>query len=302
MTEKVKVTDEYIDEFKRAINTFNHQIVYSPFTQDLSHFQPVTDDTFEKDCLCDYAGKFFESKPISENNLPFVISYVLGNIHTKTLQTVDSYNRLEVCEDFWFSDLIKERIQSPKISSLKIENQPNEKEVLCDEIVKKVKKLKTHNNRDTEVKIPLMADNSIKCEFTPTVEQNKRNIFRKANPKPIVESRYFKRNSVDSPKEIECIKNKSDESDFDEEFKDILPKSKPNLDISTSSIEDDDIIILKSLNHSMPLTPPISSQSSGEIKMEKSNLKSVGKRNSSRLAMKRTTRSSDIRAFFTPTR
>ncbi|OTF77218.1 hypothetical protein BLA29_013084, partial [Euroglyphus maynei] len=58
MNGKVKVTNDYIEEFIRASNTFNHQIVYSPQFDQLVYLNPLTKNVDPKE-LEQYGGNFF---------------------------------------------------------------------------------------------------------------------------------------------------------------------------------------------------------------------------------------------------
>ena len=119
MNGKVKVTQEYIQSFIRAVQTFDHQLVFSPITGRLTHMKNLQGGYLKHRelQLGEYAGDFFDIHR-DEN---FILHYVRGNLHTKTLDMIDKeYNPIctENFEDnvfsIWYSEIVQKRIISKK--------------------------------------------------------------------------------------------------------------------------------------------------------------------------------------------
>ena len=157
MEGRVKVTQDYIKGFIRAVKTFDHQLVFSPFTGNLTHLKNLKGGLIEhrQSKLGQFAGDFFDDDKLTD----FVHHYARGNVHTKTLEKVDAeFDPFTVtCEEegqsqsqadsgkfIWFSELIQHRVNSKKslatmTSSLFVPESP----------IKSITKVDNHVQRST---------------------------------------------------------------------------------------------------------------------------------------------------------
>ncbi|XP_043551457.1 exonuclease 1 [Chiloscyllium plagiosum] len=76
------VTEEYIDGFIRANNTFLYQLVFDPLKRKLVPLNAYSDDVDPE--VLDYAGRHFGDEK--------ALHIALGNIDVRTLETRDNYN------------------------------------------------------------------------------------------------------------------------------------------------------------------------------------------------------------------
>lgn len=128
MVGKVKVTDEYIDSFIRAVHTFDYQLVFSPFSEQFTHLKNLEGgiEQHRKMCLGEYAGEFFTGQ-----REDFNLHYALGNIHTKSLEKIDVdfspfLNQTEDNNDelnSYFTEIVRQRIKSRRCMSKIVENR-----------------------------------------------------------------------------------------------------------------------------------------------------------------------------------
>lgn len=120
MEGKVKVSQEYIKGFIRAVRTFDHQIVFSPFTGNFTHLKNLKGGLVEHDQLKlgEFAGDFFEQTADD-----FIIHYVTGNIHTKTMEKMDPDFVPHLLGDSsgklsWFTEEFRKRVEARKSMNL----------------------------------------------------------------------------------------------------------------------------------------------------------------------------------------
>lgn len=295
MAGKVKVTEEYIEGFIKAMNTFNHQLVYSPLTDSLTHLKPLPGglERHKSIRLGEYAGHFFEdscpedAKVDSVNNMSFVLHYVLGNVHTKTLQIIDpEFNGTswsDVNKKQFFSKVIHDRIiqlKNEKRSSalghlIAVENKFHSKKILEEQKspAETNQAFKSIKFKVIETTDPIIetSSNSTKIKHTPlkcSVQTESRKTFHSStNSKTYSRKRFLENSSICSKKvsryfvcdqseaTIESTQKLGSSTDTeDEDFSDIkLPtKSDESLhkNSSMSSIEDNEMTEIRELNRS----------------------------------------------------
>lgn len=121
MEGKVNVTKDYIKGFVRAVQTFDHQLVFSPFTGNLTPLKNLKGGLLEHEQLKlgEFAGNFFDQ---TDDN--FIIHYVTGNIHTKTMEKMDADfvpHLLESSGDgkfSWFTEELRKRVEAKRSLNL----------------------------------------------------------------------------------------------------------------------------------------------------------------------------------------
>ena len=331
MQNKIHVTKDYIEDFIRASNTFDYQIVYSPQFDRLVHLNPLPKNVDPKE-FADYGGHFFPNgNDQLENNLKFVTNYVLGNVCPKTLTILDLFTPYDDNSTIWYSSVFNERIKS-HISS----NHPNRK--LITEQNNEEKLISIDKNVALKVELKNNKNNIDIIDDKPESKTEK-------NPKTTYQRRQLSRNVLRKRTFIDdgIIKKSkyfSDDQNGDNDSDTDLPETKKSrqesieeLNQSFSSIEEEDIQALKLLNNSQidesiairqssqrsyslsstqtsqstsrsdsPAGSPISTPSSDILfnnSMTKSNKCAVTKkrRKSSSLSTKNTA-NNDIRKFF----
>lgn len=121
MEGKVKVTKDYIKGFVRAVQTFDYQLVFSPFSCSLTPIKNLKGGLLEHEQLKlgEFAGNFFDK---ADDN--FIMHYVTGNIHTKTLEKMDADFTPHLLEGSgdgklsWFTEELRKRIEAKRSMNL----------------------------------------------------------------------------------------------------------------------------------------------------------------------------------------
>ncbi|XP_027197152.2 exonuclease tos [Dermatophagoides pteronyssinus] len=253
MQNKIHVTKDYIEDFIRASNTFDYQIVYSPQFDRLVYLNPLPKNVDPKE-FANYGGHFFPNgNDQLENNLKFVTNYVLGNVCPKTLTILDLFTPYDDNSTIWYSSVFNERIKSHISSNhpnRKLITEQNNEEKLISIDENATLKVELKNNKKQIDIIEIIDDKpEPKTETKPkTIEttyqrrQLSRNVFRKRtfiDDGIIKKSKYF-----------------SDDQNGDSNSDTDLPETKKSrqesieeLNQSFSSIEEEDIQALKLLNN-----------------------------------------------------
>ena len=100
MTKKVKITEEYVEDFIRADNTFKYQLVFCPKQRKLVPLTPYEKDIKTEEL--EYAGNHFDESLGQD----FAFNYAIGNVDTKTLKIVDSYSFEPKYDSIWSENWI----------------------------------------------------------------------------------------------------------------------------------------------------------------------------------------------------
>lgn len=132
---KVTIPESYVSEFCKALNAFDHQVVFCPIQRKLIHLTPIKPGTMHQP-VTEYAGHFFDDKihcPPEGSELSFAEHYAFGNVNTKNLLLIDDKWMGPDSKKLWFDDLIVERIAT---ASTKIMlDSTNVVEVVDDELI-----------------------------------------------------------------------------------------------------------------------------------------------------------------------
>ena len=127
MSKTVRITEQYVNDFIKAENTFKYQLVFCPKQRKLIPLTPYDNGIRVEDLK--YAGTHFDESQ-GQN---FAFEYAIGNVDTKTLKIVDSYcfeaKSDSIWSDHWFS--YKKRFTKNTIVLQKL-NQNNVITVNCD--------------------------------------------------------------------------------------------------------------------------------------------------------------------------
>ncbi len=119
MTKRVKITQEYVDDFIRADNTFKYQLVFCPLKRKLVPLTPYENDINIEDLK--YAGIYF-SEDLSPD---FAYQFAIGNVDIHSLKVIDSYEYRIKCDSIWSKDWINYKKNS--YSNKFIDNKFNSK-------------------------------------------------------------------------------------------------------------------------------------------------------------------------------
>lgn len=266
MNGKINVTNDYIEDFIRASNTFDHQIVYSPQFDRLVYLNPLKQN-IDPNELKLYGGNFFSNgEEKLDNNLKFVTNYVLGNVCPKTLSILDSF--IPQSLTIWHSPEFNERIRSQMSNrnlELIIQNGDKKEEKRISKISpSKVKspKLKNNGNEIIDSGKSEKNENDTNRKTKTSIQRRyTRNVFRKrtvVDDGIVKKSKYFLHEKIDE---------QTDNSDA-ESYLPQPKKSRPeSLQISTeelnqsfSSIEEEEVRTLQLLN-SCQIDKPIAKSS-----------------------------------------
>lgn len=185
MANKIKITEEYIDDFIRAFNTFNHQIVYSPKTGDLIHLNSVKNNVnVNENELNQYAGKFFDQDLIGNGNSKFVKDYVLGNICPETLKIIDNYDPSSSNnQSILFSTILCKQTYFQNCISSKDEKK--------EDLIQIEKHATTSSGLENCSKKPKMESNSVKADLNENDHLKKKtNLQEYAVVSPSIQKRY----------------------------------------------------------------------------------------------------------------
>ncbi|UXI16460.1 alpha-ketoglutarate-dependent dioxygenase alkB-like 6 [Sarcoptes scabiei] len=251
MANKIQITADYIKDFIKAYNTFNHQIIYCPRRNQMTYLHPINEN-LTHDQLRKYAGDFFDSRIDLDSSLTFVRNYILGNVCPKTLKIID-HNHVP-CES-WFASIICERIECSSIEM----NVPSMKIIECSspsidpELESKSKrKLSTKpksnekSSKDSSMKT-LLEDSPIFKEKNLLTARYNRDMF-KSNDSP--KNCDPKTKTMTKSKYFTSTKSKSIPNQ--DEFSPSCKRKKSDNDTSSSSIEIDEmkkLVILNSQNN-----------------------------------------------------
>ncbi len=153
MTKRVKITQEYVDDFIRADNTFKYQLVFCPLKRKLVPLTPYQNDINIEDLK--YAGIYFNDH-LSQD---FAYQFAIGNVDIHSLKVIDSYQYKVKCDSIWSEDWInyKKNSYSNKFIDNKFDSKVSNKYLSnekCDFHVKQTsnsdksfKRLKVDENR-----------------------------------------------------------------------------------------------------------------------------------------------------------
>ena len=100
MSKKVKITEQYVNDFIKADNTFKYQLVFCPKQRKLVPLTPYDSDVDVNDLK--YAGTHFDVN-LGED---FPFEYAIGNVDTKSLKIVDSFCFEPKSDSIWSEDWI----------------------------------------------------------------------------------------------------------------------------------------------------------------------------------------------------
>ncbi|XP_054169121.1 exonuclease 1-like [Oppia nitens] len=110
MTKKVKVSQQYVNDFIRADNTFRYQLVFCPKLRQLVPLTPYENNITANELS--YAGIHFNEDLGND----FAFQYAIGNVDTKTLDIIDSYNFEPNEDSIWSKDWLNYKSKQPSLN------------------------------------------------------------------------------------------------------------------------------------------------------------------------------------------